>query len=206
MHRPLATTHTGTAQDTPDAPGYPRIPSKKSAGNPMIPQHDSCSYRSFALPVARPPLPSTTPRRHTITVPRSPRFALPPSLRPTLCQRIHLSIDCWAPIRMHTHGRPPNTHTLSLSLSHPSLGTTVSSCGAAPLSGLDIKPHRRAPDACMHEDRPRRQRCFTWSRIHTVLCLSTIQLMHRHTPGASIAAAHGRISEIWKFLFWRAGE
>ena len=116
MHRPLATTHTGTAQDTPDAPGYPRIPSKKSAGNPMIPQHDSCSYRSFALPVARPPLPSTTPRRHTITVPRSPRFALPPSLRPTLCQRIHLSIDCWAPIRMHTHGRPPNTHTLSLSL------------------------------------------------------------------------------------------
>ena len=90
---------------------------KNSAGCPRIPQHDSCSYRSFALPVARPPLPSTTPRRHTITVPRSPRFALPPSLRPTLCQRIHLSIDCWAPIRMHTHGRPPNTHTLSLSLS-----------------------------------------------------------------------------------------
>ena len=108
----------------------------------------------------------------------------------------------------HAHTWPPSqhTHTHSLSLSHPSLGTTVSSCGAAPLSGLDIKPHRRAPDACMHEDRPRRQRCFTWSRIHTVLCLSTIQLMHRHTPGASIAAAHGRISEIWKFLFWRAGE
>ena len=120
MHRPLATTHTGTAQDTPDTPGYPRIPKKKKR---RIPQDTPArlmlvsKLRASRCPSA-PALNDTAPPYHN----RPPLTPLrPASIASAHSMPAHPFVHRLLGSHTHAHTWPPSqhthTHTLSLSLS-----------------------------------------------------------------------------------------